>query len=84
MVFGGMITLMLLGFLLDQIPDPDFAGIMEVDPNDEAEKGEAKKVSKGKGKNKGNDGSDVTRKKSQTKAKVGSKTSFPDGMQRQR
>jgi hypothetical protein len=60
MVFGGMITIMLLGFLLDQIPDPDFAGIMEVDLNDEAEKGQAKKVSKGKGKGKGKDGPDVS------------------------
>jgi hypothetical protein len=41
MVFGGLITIMLLGFLLDQIPDPAFAEIMEVDPNDEAEKGQA-------------------------------------------
>jgi hypothetical protein len=41
MVFGGLITIMLLGFLLDQIPDPAFTGIMEVDPNDEAEKGQA-------------------------------------------
>jgi hypothetical protein len=64
MVFGGMITIMLLGFLLDQIPDPDFAGIMEVDPNDEAEKGQAKKVSEAKGK--GKDRSDVSRKNSQT------------------
>jgi hypothetical protein len=77
MVFGGMITIMLLGFLL-QISDPDFAGIMEVDQNDEAEKGQAKKVSRAKGK--GKDGPDVTRKNSQTK--IGSKTSFPPGMQR--
>jgi hypothetical protein len=41
MVFGGLITIMLLGFLLDQIPDPAFAEVMEVDPNDEAEKGQA-------------------------------------------
>ena len=55
MVFGGLITIMLSGFLLDQIPDPNFAEVMEVDPNDEAEKGQGKRVSKGKGK----DGSDV-------------------------
>jgi hypothetical protein len=86
MVFGGMITIMLLGFLLDQIPDPNFAGIMEVDPNDEAEKGQVKKVSrakgkgKGEGEGKGKDKPDVSRKNSETK--IGSKTSFPPGMQR--
>jgi len=55
MVFGGLITIMLLGFLLDQIPDPNFAEGTIPDPNDEAEKGQGKGVSKGKGK----DGSDV-------------------------
>ena len=46
---------MLLGFLLDQIPDPNFVEGTIPDPNDEAEKGQAKGVSKGKGK----DGSGV-------------------------
>jgi len=55
MVFGGLITIMLLGFLLDQIPDPNFVEGTIPDPNDEAEKGQAKGVSKGKGK----DGSGV-------------------------
>jgi len=57
MVFGGLITIMLLGFLLDQIPDPNFAEGTIPDPNDEAEKGQAKGISKGTGKDK--DGSDV-------------------------
>ena len=47
---------MLLGFLLDQIPDPNFAEGTIPDPNDEAEKGQGKRVSR-KGKDK--DGSDV-------------------------
>jgi len=73
MVFGGLITIMLLGFLLDQIPDPDFAGILEVDPNDEAEKGQAKRVSKDNGKTKAAfDGSDLTHE-----VNIGSKTSHP-------
>lgn len=58
MVFGGVITIMLLGFLLDQIPDPAFAGLMELDPNDEAEKGQAKRVSSESGKSKGGSGVD--------------------------
>jgi hypothetical protein len=35
-----MITIMLLGFALDQIPDPNFAGVVEIDERDEAEKGD--------------------------------------------
>jgi hypothetical protein len=46
MVFGGMITIMLLGFAIDQIPDPNFAILEDVDPQSRAEKG------KGKGKGK--------------------------------
>jgi hypothetical protein len=65
MVFGGLITIMLLGVLLDQIPDPAFAGLMELDPNDEAEKGQAKRVSKDMGK--GDDGSDVDPQNSRTR-----------------
>jgi hypothetical protein len=56
MVFGGLITIMLLGFLLDQIPDPNFAEVMEMDPNDEAEKGQAKRVSSESGKSKDESG----------------------------
>jgi hypothetical protein len=67
MIFGGLITIMLLGFLLDHIPDPNFPGLMELDPTDEAEKGQAKRVSSDKGKGKAAfDGSDVTPETSKT------------------
>ena len=64
---------MLLGFLLDQIPDPNFAGILEVDPNDEAEKGQAERVSRDNGKAKAtSDGSDIT-----PDVNIGSTSSHP-------
>jgi len=78
MVFGGLITIMLLGFLLDHIPDPNFAGPMISDQTDEAEKGQSKGAGKGERKAKAAfDGSDVT-----PKFKIGSKTSYPEAMQR--
>lgn len=78
MVFGGLITIMLLGFLLDQIPDPNFAEFMILDQTDEAEKGLAKGAGKGKRKTKAPfDGSDVT-----PKFKIGSKTSYHEATQR--
>jgi len=73
MVFGGLITIMLLGFLLDQIPDPNFAEVTEFDPNDEAEKGQAERVSRDDGKAKAAfDGSDVA-----PDVNIGSKTPHP-------
>jgi hypothetical protein len=72
MVFGGLITIMLLGVLLDQIPDPAFAGLMELDPNDEAEKGQAKGVGNGKAQAPF-DGSDVI-----PKDQTGTETSVPN------
>jgi hypothetical protein len=38
--FGGLVTLILLGFALDQIPDPDMAGTIEFSEEDKAEQGE--------------------------------------------
>ena len=78
MVFGGLITIMLLGFLLDQIPDPDFAGVMIPDQTDEAEKGLAKGA--GKGERKAKAASD--RSDGNPKSKIGSKTSYPEAMKR--
>ena len=78
MVFGGLITIMLLGFLLDQIPDPNFAGLMIPDQTDEAEKGLAKGA--GKGERKAKAASD--RSDGNSKSKIGSKTSFPANLQR--
>ena len=69
---------MLLGFLLDQIPDPNFAEFMILDQTDEAEKGLAKGAGKGERKAKGA----IVGSDGHHKSKIGSKTSFPEAMQR--
>jgi hypothetical protein len=41
LAFGGLVTLILLGFAIDQIPDPDMAGTIEFREEDKAEQGES-------------------------------------------